>query len=283
MKAAAQDARGSWLLRPGVQLAKYGEVVKITVMSQLAYWANELARALFMLVVIFVFAQLWRTTYTSLQVNDIDGFAFPQILWYLVLGETIYMGLPRISALVDSEVKSGQLAYTLNRPYSYALYHYGLYLGKLALALPINFCLGGVVAYLQVGLPPFAWGNLLAALPALLLGLTLHFLIAFCIGLLAFWFEDTASFYLLYSRVMMILGGMLLPLDLFPQGLRQVAAVLPISLIIYAPAKLAVGAGSEALSAGRVLLAQGVWIALVGTVTAIIYSRGVRRVNVHGG
>ena len=60
----------------------------------------------------------------------------------------------------------------------------------------------------------------------------------FLIGLGAFWLEDTSGLLLIYSRVTMILGGMLIPLELFPESWQPVLRVLPFSSMVYGPARL---------------------------------------------
>lgn len=47
------------------------------------------------------------------------------------------------------------------------------------------------------------------------------------IGLAAFLVEETNSFELIYQKAVFILGGMLLPLDMFPEWLQRIARLLP--------------------------------------------------------
>jgi hypothetical protein len=58
------------------------------------------------------------------------------------------------------------------------------------------------------------------------------------IGLTAFWLEDTVGITLIYSRMTMILGGMLLPLELFPPVFKTALKMLPFGYIVSGPARL---------------------------------------------
>jgi ABC-2 type transport system permease protein len=263
------------------KLRKYAEVLVVTVRSALAYPIEVLARAGFMAVVIFVFIQLWTVTLQVSGRSSVAGFDLPRMIWYLVLTETILMSCPRTFARIDQDVKTGDLAYTLSRPYSYALFQYATYMGNGLLALPVNFAVGAVLALVLAGPPPIPATAWPAVIIAALLAMSLNFVVELGIGLLAFWFEDTYAFFWIYQKVVFTLGGLFLPLDLFPPVLRQVAANLPFTSIAYAPAKLAADfSGARFLATIQV---QIIWLFVLAALATLIYHGGVRRLNVNGG
>jgi len=115
----------------------------------------------------------------------------------------------------------------------------------------------------------------------MLLAMSLNFVIELIIGLLAFWFEDTYAFFWIYQKIVFTLGGLFLPLDLFPNGLRQVAAALPFTSISYAPARLS-AAFTAQLFAATAATQMG-WLLVLGLLAGVVYSRAVRRLSVNGG
>ena len=281
--ASSRDHRGSWIFRPAAQTAKYSGMAGVTVRTNLVYLADFFLRAAFMVVVMFVFFQLWRATFGALGASSISGFSLAQMMWYLAMTESIVMSLPRVSHLVDEQVKGGQLAYFLCRPHSYVLYLFSVYLGEAVVKFPVNLIIAGAIAYAAVGPPPLQLVSLPGLTAAIFLGLSLNFAVAAAIGLLAFWVEDTGSFYLLYSRLLMIAGGMLIPLDVFPEPARRLAMALPTHLIIYGPARVFVGHGSGALELWSLLGRQILWLVILGAGLAALFRLGVKRVNVQGG
>jgi len=116
---------------------------------------------------------------------------------------------------------------------------------------------------------------------AVVLGLTLNFLIEFSIGMLAFWFEDTQPFFWIYQKLVFTLGGLFLPLELLPGPLATVAGFLPFAAVTYAPARIFSGFSVEVFAAQVAL--QLAWMAALVVVVAAIYTRAVRKVNIHGG
>jgi len=277
------DHRGSWLHRPGAQLAKYSAVAGVAVRTHLAYLADFFLRSLFLVVIMFAFFQLWRTTFGTMGAERIGGFSLREMMWYLAMTESLVLSMPRLSFLIDEQVKTGQLAYFLCRPHNYLLYLFGTYIGETLVRFPVNLLIAGGLAFATVGPPPLEAGVLPGLAAAVLLGFSLNFIIVAAIGLLAFWSEDTSSFYLLYSRFLMIVGGMLIPLDVMPEAVRRVAALLPTNLIVYGPARLFVGHGARAAEVWALLGRQGLWLLILGLGLAWLYRLGVKRVNVQGG
>jgi ABC-2 type transport system permease protein len=265
-----------------VKARKYGAIAAITIRQNLTYLADFLIRQFFLIVVMFAFARLWLTTYNVTGQTTIEGFTIVQMLWYLVMTEAIVGSQPRAAATLDADVKSGQIAYTLGRPYNFLLYQFAAYEGEFVVRLPVNIMVAGSVALLSVGMLNVGITNVAAGILVTLLGTVINFLILASIGLAAFWLEDTASFALLYSRVVMLLGGMMLPLDLFPPLLQRIALALPTRLIVYEPARLLTGrTGLEGLPG--LLVTQLVWIGIMASILGIIFRAGVRRTNINGG
>jgi ABC-2 type transport system permease protein len=253
----------------------------LTVQTSLAYPVEAFSRCGFMLVLIFVFIQLWTATFKLSGQVAYAGFDLRRMVWYLVVTETVVMSCPRTSDKIDTEVKAGDLAYNLTRPYTYCLFHAAAYFGNVLLTLPANFAVGGALAWIAVGPPPLSGPAWPALLVTVLLAIALNFAAELSIGLLAFWFEDTYAFYWIYQKLTFTLGGLFLPLMLFPGWLRVIAQRLPFSSIAYAPARLVAGVDPR-LVLGTVST-QLFWLALLAGVAALIYRGGVRRVNINGG
>jgi ABC-2 type transport system permease protein len=263
------------------KLVKYTTVLTATALSSLMYPRDMLVPAAFMALVLFVFVQLWTATYEQAGGGPIAGLTRGDLIWYLVLTETVVLSAPRISQKIDEEVKSGELALTLVRPYNYVLYHLARYWGEAALRLPLNFAAGATIALAACGPPAVTPLSAAAGLVALALALTLNFAVETAIGLTAFWFEDTMPFFWIYQKLVFSLGGLFLPLDLFPQVLAAIARFLPFAGVTYAPARLFVSFSWEALAG--LLMVQVLWLLALGCLMALVYTRAVRKVNIHGG
>ncbi len=268
------------LRRPGgllVTLGKTWSVLRITLASRFAYVGELVVRSVFIVLIMFVFTQLWRATG---QIGK-TGFSLTQLIWYLAFTEAIMTSVSTGAGEVDREVRSGDIAYRLARPLPYPLYHFGAALGERLLRFGPNLVVGVVVALVVVG--PLGIGPLalLLSLSAALAGFVADWVWTMAISLLSFWFEDTFGLHLLYRRALMILGGMLIPLDAYPGWLQSIARALPFQYLVYAPARLFVrpewGYWLEVISA-VVLLAAAGCVPLM-----VIYRLGLRQVSAQGG
>ncbi|HEU5317285.1 MAG TPA: ABC-2 family transporter protein [Chloroflexota bacterium] len=267
---------------PLAELGKYGAVFSTTVRTQLAYAGEMALRTSFLVIILYVFLQLWQATFAAQGATAIAGFGVAQMVWYLALTEAIVMSRPRLSGILDEEVRSGEIAYRLVRPYAYAGYHLAAHAAERGLRFLVNLAVGTALALLYVGPVAPSWSGVPVALVVAALGALIDFLALFGIGLLAFWIEDTSSVQLIYSRLVMLLGGMLLPLEVFPEPVGSVARALPFSTMVYAPARLAL-AGGDAAWVLELLARQAVTLAVGGALVWLLYRAAARRVNVNGG
>ena len=176
--------------------------------------------------------------------------------------------------------KDGSVAYLLNKPFNFILYHFAAGLGDSVLAFGGNLIIGGAVVWLMVGSPPGITGWLLASI-AVVLAWLLDFCFSALIGLSAFVVEDSKAFRWIYQKFLLLLGGVLIPLDFFPAWLQTISLNLPFAWIIYGPARLFVDPSLARL--GNVLMQQGIWLAVVGGTVWLLYRRAVTRLVINGG
>ena len=270
------------LRRPGglaPRAASYGAIFTTNVRNQLAYLGEWTLRGVFLAMVLYIFLQLWQATFHGRV--TVAGFTIAQMLWYMALTESIILSRPRLNQEVDRQVRTGDVAYVLVRPYDFAGYHLAAYAGERVLRFLTTLVAGVVVCLLFVGPVPLDGRDVAGALVALAGSMLIDFLVAFAIGLLAFWTEDTVSIALLYDRLLMLLGGTLLPLSAFPAAVAAVVRAMPFAALVYGPAALALGAPDPTFSG--LILQQGVTLVVVAALVWLLYRAAMRRVTANGG
>lgn len=260
---------------------KYTWIGLTAARSNLAYLSEVAARTLFLAVILYIFLRLWQVTYGQTGASQLGGLTLPQMLWYLAMTEAITLSAPRVAAEVDQDVRTGALAVQLIRPLSYPLARLWTTLGERVVRFGLNTVVGALIVLVLVGPIHFSLGGLLLFVLALPLAFTLDFLAQFLVGLAAFWLEDTSGLVLIYSRITMILGGMLIPLELFPQSLQPILRALPFASMIYGPARMFVAPGAAFLA--ELALRQGTAIVALALAVALVYRAGLRRIHSNGG
>jgi ABC-2 type transport system permease protein len=256
--------------------SKLVAIARVSARARLSERGELLARVAFYAVILLVFSRLW---HAILGHAPASGERPAHFVWYLAITEWILLSLPPIYLDVEQDLTSGELAYRLARPISYPLARLaegaGDMLVRMATLLPFGF---GLALLFTHELPPSPVA--LLALPLGVAAAALVLAMQLMIGLSAFWIHDCRPLYWLWQKSAFLLGGMLLPLQLYPEGLRDAAMWSPFAAVLNGPAGLVLHSGRRALGVAASIVAWGAVIALA---TAWMFRRGLRRVEIGGG
>lgn len=259
-------------------IGKYVKIAEVSLTNRLVYLSDHFASSLFLLLILFIFSQLWHTVLGG---GEIMGYNHVQMLWYMVFTEVITLSTPRTHQAISQEVKSGDIAYKLTRPYYYPLYYFGSHCGEFVVRFITNLAIGGTFAYFVMGPLEIQWQYTGWWLLGLVMAVTINFLLYFALALLAFWFEDNTPFFWIHNKMMFIFGGLFVPVEVYPEGLQLVSYILPLRYGISAPARLAIDFDYDFL--WQMLTGQVIWIVILSFTVAMVYQKGVSRLNVNGG
>lgn len=262
-----------------MSLAKYYEVGKINLQNNLAYKAEFIIHGLFIGLIIFIFVHLWKAVYATKV--TIEGFTIAMMIWYLVMTESIVTAQGHIIKDLNTEIKNGEIANSLNKPYHFLGYHFAKCMAYMLLSFTMTIVIGGSIAYLLIGPFAFAWSTLPFIALAVLFALVIDYSINTLIGLFAFWMEDTSAFEFLYAKVVFVAGGMLVPLEIFPEMVAKVLSKLPFSYIAYHPGKLWVNFNWTDFQ--QVILGQGIYLIVLIPLLFVIFHRAMKKVQINGG
>ncbi len=261
-------------------MAKYWAIFKAQLLNNVAYVGNFLAGSGAIVLFMFIFAQLWRAAYSSTGGNAIAGLSYHDVLWYLLLAEVIELSKPRLALAIAQSVRDGSIAYQLTKPYNFLVYQCSVGLGDSALKMVINALVGGAVIWRIVGAPPDPrWWPLVLVL--VLGGWLIYFCFTALIGLAAFVTEEVRAFEWIFQKLIFILGGFLIPLDLYPAWLQPVAKATPFAQAIYAPARFFVDPTWDRF--GQAILGQWLWLAVLIGLLAFCYQQSTQRLAINGG
>lgn len=261
-------------------MKKYFAIFQTTLVNSLAYPMELLARSIMIVMFMWIFYQLWRVTFAAAGSETLNGLTLPNTLWYLMLAETIEMGRPRLTRAIAEQVKDGSIAYILNKPYNFILYQLSNGLGESLFRMVANAIFGGATVWWLVGPPP-PLINWLIALSAVVGAWLLHFCVMALIGLAAFVTEEVAPFEWIYQKMVFVLGGIIIPLDFYPDWLQAIARATPFAYMAYGPARLLVAPDTQTFIS--IIAGQLIWLVILGGMLALAYGRGVRQLAVNGG
>jgi ABC-2 type transport system permease protein len=262
-------------------IRKYAEVTKITMVSSLVYFWNFLSRNLFFVFIMFIYLMLWKNIYAQ-KGGSLGGLSLNKMIWYLVVTELVTLSRTDLHNQVNEDVKTGNIAYLLNKPYNYVLYCFSYFLGEIGMKLLTNGIAGLLIGLIYVGpLESFNFMHLPFMLLSLVVGCIIHFSIYMVLALTSFWFEENSAFFWIYSKLVFTLGGMLMPIDLFPTWLQSIAKYMPFAYVTYVPARLAVDFSFASFYSQFSI--QLIYLAIFIMLAMSIYRKGAKNLNVNGG
>jgi ABC-2 type transport system permease protein len=258
-------------------LTPYGVAFTRGVLRAVSRPGDLAVRVGFYLVILVVTGSLW-TAALDANGGELGGYDRVGLLWYIALAQAAQLGpRPRTIEEVGDEIGSGTVAVQMLRPVSVVGLRIASELGEALLRVVVAIVVATVGLFLTVGAPHSTPAALLA-LPAALLGCTLSVTAQHAMGGIAFWLLDARATWFLWSKLVFLLGGLLIPLELLPPGVANVAKVLPWAAMTYVPGRLASGDLDPLLIA-----VQLAWLAVAGVLAAGVFALGERRLQVVGG
>ena len=263
-------------------MRKYLYILKTELMSNLQYVFNLFGSFIIWFIIIYIFLNLWQYIYSD--PNElINGYSMNQMIWYVIITEILWsiIGGRKLCRKISDDVRSGNIAYNINKPYNYIGYSLANHFGLVTVRAIIYIVLGMLTGF--IFLKSFPSLNIITVLAVLLTGFLatiINTLIIIFIGLFSFIIEDSNPFYWLYSKVILILGT-IFPIEFFPRIMQKIISFSPIYVVSYGPARLFVNfSWNEFL---KISIAQIMYIAISYGLCAMVYRKGVKKLNVNGG
>jgi ABC-2 type transport system permease protein len=257
-------------------LSKYLAFARIARRQALRERTETYGRAVLFAVFLAVFSALWRAVSES----GMPIRAEPETLvWYLAVTEWIVLGVPAVFVGIEEDVKRGDIAYRLPRPVSYLASVLAEGVGQLSVRMPILGVAGFGLAWLFTGRLPEDPLGLLWAVPLVLFATFVLMVFYAILGLMTFWVGEVGPFYWVFQKLLFVLGGLMLPLDLYPDAVLEVASFTPFPRLLYGPGSLVLGHGNV-LELGAWLF---LWLVVGLTTAAVLFKRARRSLELNGG
>ena len=263
-------------------MKKYLYIYKSELMSSIQYVGNVLLGSIGYVIHIFVFFYLWNYMYDDPSAL-INGYSKTQMIWYVILTEIIWSATAsrKLCSNISNDVRGGNIAYNMNKPYSYVGYSLSNHLGEVTLKGLITTCVGCILG--MIFLHSFPTMNILSIALVIIsctLAIIINSLLTMCIGLLSFYIEDATPVQWIYGKIMLLLGT-IFPIEFFPAFLQSIIKFSPIFVTCYGPARMFVN--FEVKSALIIIAAQIVYLIVAWLLCNFIYKKGVKKLNVNGG
>ncbi|MFI5754481.1 ABC transporter permease [Streptomyces sp. NPDC051569] len=248
---------------------------------RVATFAGVFTNTVFGFIVAYTYTALWDER------PHLGGYDLPQAITYVWLGQALLMTCAMLGGGFEDElierIRTGDIAVDLYRPADLQLWWMAGDLGRAAFHLLgrgiVPLALGALAFDLALPANPLTW---LAFLLSVAFGVLVSFSIRYLVALSAFWLMDGAGVSQMAWLGGMFFSGSLLPLNVFPGLLGEVARALPWSSLLQVPADVFLGRRTGWGLAGAYTFQLG-WALALLAVGRVLQSAATRRVVVQGG
>ncbi len=188
---------------------------------------------------------LWRAMFAESGQATIRGFSFDAMVLYyfvVIMLSKVVRG-QEFEGAISTDIYEGALNRYLVYPVRYAVFKFAQTIGGL-LPLVIHTVLFTLVCPLVIDVPAElvpSIGSVLMASVSIAAAVVLHFAIIIPIQAVAFWADNVWSLVVALRFVSNFLGGLLVPLALFPDWSRGVIDVLPFRFLFSVPTRTLLG------------------------------------------
>ena len=264
---------------------KYRQAFLIGLQSNIVYRWNFAIRGFFSLFHLAVVFILWGAAFMGR--TEVGGFSLPQTITYFV---TLLVLQFFISAFnedyqIGEEIRNGLINQFLLKPINYFGYRFSIFVAARLVTgslifIPLLIAFPFIKDFLVF---PGSLSVMALALPAMLLSAVIQFSIAYCFGLLAFWFLEIQGFVVLSLAIETVLGGQMFPLDLLPPWAYAIAKFLPFYYQMYFPAAIFTGRLTDTDQIAQGFLVQACWVVILLAINAGLWRRGLKQHTAVGG
>jgi ABC-2 type transport system permease protein len=236
------------------------------------FWINSVAGFFIQLGVVYF---LWKAIFSESGSERIGEYDFSTLLLFYIL--VILIGkLVRgmeFSTGIAQDIYDGGLSRYLVYPTNYFGFKYAQHLGSLLPAVVQLFIFGGLAPFIieipvNMGLPQVAM-----VIPTILLANLLYYQITLPLQAIAFWADNVWSLLVLLRMMSALLGGSMIPIDLFPEWAQGVLLWTPFPYLFNFPVFTLMGKISPLEWAFGVLITI-FWVVLFGVLTKWIWRKG---------
>jgi len=250
--------------------------------EQWQYRANLLMYLLYWLVSPIVYLIVWITIANSQgSVNGLTANDF--VTYYLVLLIVDQLTSDITIHILAYKIQDGTLSGDLLKPIHPILTN--TLVNNLAFKALTLMALIPIWILLSLFFRPdfsaVSWSSLLLAVPAVIFGFLISFLLNATITCLAFWTTRVYSISEFYYALVVLFSGQFVRLELMPPLIQQLSQYLPFQLFLYFPIKLILGELPPQLIM-RSFIMDVIWLIVAFLLFNWVWREGVKRFSAVG-
>jgi len=183
---------------------------------------------------------------------------------------------------LDYEIRHGDLSSKLLHPinpiHEYIAFHLSDKLFRFVVLFPLAILAWLIFPGIHYDVTPI---TLTLFLAAMVISFLMRFVSQFSFGILSFWISSSTTLHEIWFAASMMLGGIVAPLDLFPESVRAIANYLPFRFMLSFPVEIVSGRLSPAdIAAGFAVMIT--WCVFFFALYRWLWAKGLRQFGAFG-
>lgn len=257
-------------------MKKYIQVVKMSLIDENLFKMNYYLSFISVPIQTLIIYYFWQVNMTS---KDINGFTFNSIILYFVFMQVLlisYSSAMYIAYELWNDINRGTIITWLLRPISYPVY---IFSKKIGIFIPkILSSLFLIYGFLYIFGFNFKIISIFPGLLSSIMGYIILSEIQYIIGSLTFWLKNVITLRDVVINILMLLGGLIIPIDFMPKIIQKISFATPMPSIYYYPVNILIGnINNDDL--GKFILIQFIWIILLAFIIKMIWAKGSHMVE----
>jgi len=260
----------------------YLPIARATYMIGLVYRFGFLFTILGNIIYLGVAYYLWKSIYRYS--DTIRGLTFNETFLYVGLGSAIFLLLKTYADwIIHYEIREGMIAVYLTKPIDFQLYALAANFGSLLMGLTaVTIPTALILAFLFKVRVAFGTGLFLFPI-SILLAFLISFSIDYFVGIMGFYSESVWGLSITKEIIVTVFSGALIPLQFFPDAIRNILFWLPFQAIYHTPIMMMTkpNLGLEVFL--PMMLVQFGWAILLFLLARLFYNQAVKVLRIAGG
>lgn len=230
---------------------------------------------------IFISVAIWKALYGSRV--EVNGIEFSIVVTNFIIS----LGLSNIFTTNDfaiqSKIMNGSIANELLKPIDFRKLLLAQTLAGITFKFLSNFLPTLIITAIVFGMvPPVSVVNFLLYLVSMLLGFCVLWCLSLIIQMTAFWIINVWSIATIKNVFVTVFTGAVLPLYFMPEPIMRIINFTPFDSVYFIPLQIYLGNVSY-YELGLFFLKQIVWIAILYSISVLMWHRGSKKIIIQGG
>ena len=273
-------------------ITKSTSTIKLNVQNALVYKQGYFFSLLVSVIAIIIQFIFWNALY-NINIFDsttntpiIADYSFRDMITYIILTFLFNYGNTTMSVggSIKDDILSGNLGYSLIRPYNYFYNKVLKILSGQIIIAPITIMLFVIVftVFKEWVVLPGSFITIIFTILSILLSYCITFLISSIMGIISFWILETSSLDIIFGIVVWFLSGALFPLNFITGFMGVLLKYLPFGYMTF----FSINIFMERIEISSMIIdffVGVVWVIVLTKIFRKLWDKGIKKYSSYGG